>query len=73
MHECISTGSLAVLVNGSPTDFSAIEKGLRQGDPLSSLLFNICANVLSCMFHLLLLEDPCCGFKLGERIILNHL
>lgn len=73
IHGCISTGSLAFLVNGSPTNFFAIEKGLRQGDPLSPLLFNICANVLSCMLQLLLSEEVCCGYKLRERIVLNHL
>lgn len=35
MEGCVSTTSLAVLVNGSPTDFFKIEKGLCHGDPLS--------------------------------------
>lgn len=72
--ECfVSTASLAVLVNGSPTEFFAIEKGLRQGDPLSPLLFNLCANSLSCMLNLLVSEEVPCGFKVGENFILNHI
>lgn len=54
MQGCVSSATLAVLVNGSPTEFFEIEKGLRQGDPLSPLLFNIVANGFSCMLNLLL-------------------
>jgi hypothetical protein len=39
--QCISTAKMSVLVNGSPTEEFCLAKGLRQGDPLSSFLFNI--------------------------------
>ncbi|XP_057443942.1 secreted RxLR effector protein 78-like [Lotus japonicus] len=70
---CVSTATLAVLVNGSPTDFFAIEKGLRQGDPLSPLLFNLCVNALSCMLNLLLAEENPCGFSIVNGLAINHL
>ena len=32
---CFSSASLLVLVNGSPTSEFVMERGLRQGDPIS--------------------------------------
>ncbi|GFZ09150.1 hypothetical protein Acr_20g0009580 [Actinidia rufa] len=39
IKECVSTARVSVLVNGSPTEEFKMHKGLRQGDPLSLLLF----------------------------------
>ncbi|XP_020262363.1 uncharacterized protein LOC109838323 [Asparagus officinalis] len=45
----ISSSNCAVLVNGSPSKFLYYKRGLKQGDPLSSMLFNIVVDALNRM------------------------
>ena len=42
---CISTVQFSVLFNGSPADFFGNSRGLRQGDPLSPMLFLVMMEV----------------------------
>ena len=43
-----------VIVNGNTSEWIKIERGCRQGDPVSQYLFILCAEILSIMIK----EDP---------------
>ena len=45
----ISTVQFSVLFNGSPIDFFGSSRGLKQGDPLSPMLFLVMTEVFSKM------------------------
>ena len=44
---CLTSASMSVLVNGSPTAEFKPQRGLRQGDPLALLLFDLVAEGLT--------------------------
>ncbi|XP_015972337.1 uncharacterized protein LOC107495679 [Arachis duranensis] len=44
--ECVGTISMSVLINGSPTKLFRMERGPKQGDPLSLFLFVLVVDVL---------------------------
>lgn len=49
--DCVSKASSTILVNGTKTDTFLHSRSLRQGDPMSPYLFNICLKALTQLIH----------------------
>ena len=66
IHECISSATFSILINGSPIGFFQAQRGLRQGDPLSPFLFTIVREALGCMITTAGEANLISGFKLSH-------
>ena len=64
---CLKSAFVSVLVNGSPLAQFTPQRGLKQGDPLSPLLFNIVAEALSGIMSQALLKGLFRGFLCGKN------
>ncbi|XP_015963081.1 uncharacterized protein LOC107487015 [Arachis duranensis] len=74
MKECVSTATMSVLVNGSPSKPFKMERGLRQGDPLSPLLFVLVVDVLHRMLGEAVRNGRIAPLLVGrDHIELSHL
>jgi hypothetical protein len=64
---------IAPLVNGRPTEFFQASRGLRQGCPLSPLLYAIQAFVLSFQLNKSLQQRTLIGLSIAPRVErINH-
>jgi hypothetical protein len=77
IRTCISTVCFSVMINGSPSGFLGSSRGIRQGDPLSPLLFLLVMEVLSRMLRKTeeagLIKGFQAGKSPGEGISVSHL
>ncbi|MCI17398.1 LINE-1 reverse transcriptase like, partial [Trifolium medium] len=74
MRACIFSGSMSVLVNGSPTTEINIQRGLKQGDPLAPFLFLLVAEGLGGLMKKAVEINRFQGFEVGrQNVIISHL
>ena len=67
IEACIALVQFSVVINGSPEGFFTSSRGLRQGDPLSPLLFLLVMEVLSRMLKKVESEGLIRGFSAGNN------
>ena len=70
---CITTPTSSVLINGSASHLFHSKRGLRQGCPLSPLLFLIVMEGLNRLIASAKREGDLCGLKISEDCFLTHL
>eukprot|EP00253_Pinus_taeda_P035654 PITA_35654 len=70
---CISNVSFAVLINGSASPFFKSQRGLRQGCPLSPLLFLLVAEGLSRLIHKARRSNKIKGIEVAINLYISHL
>jgi hypothetical protein len=74
VNACLSSATSSVLINGSPTKEFPIERGLRQGDPLSPFLFILAMEGLHLLINKELGGGNFCPAKIGSKEIkISHL
>ncbi|GJW79771.1 RNA-directed DNA polymerase, eukaryota, reverse transcriptase zinc-binding domain protein [Tanacetum coccineum] len=66
ISSCLSSASVSVLINGSPSKEFKMERGLRQGDQLSPFLFLIVAEALEVMIIEACNKSILKGLSLGD-------
>lgn len=74
IEECISTASVNVLVNGSPSGEFRMEREIHQGDPLSPFLFLVAAEGLNALVRRATRSGTLKGATIGQdKVELSHL
>jgi len=73
--ECAGTTMASVLVNGSPTEEFHMERGLRQGDPLSPFLFLLAAEGFNILMEAMVETNRFSGYRVGRlgEVLITHL
>jgi hypothetical protein len=70
---CITSSSFVVLINGETTDFFRSGRGIRQGCPLSPLLFILIIEGLGLLLKSSQVEGTITGLKIVNFTIILHL
>ncbi|XP_071689558.1 uncharacterized protein [Rutidosis leptorrhynchoides] len=73
IESCLKSASISILVNGSPTEEFKLQRGIRQGDPLSPFLFIIASERLNVLAQEARVKGLMSGVKVGkDKIPLTH-
>ena len=64
---CLTSASISIVVNGSPTSEFKPQRGLRQGDPLAPLLFELVAEGLTGMMKEAISKHCFHNFMVGKN------
>ncbi|XP_071703931.1 uncharacterized protein [Rutidosis leptorrhynchoides] len=67
INACINSTTVSVLINGSPTKEFNLERGIRQGDPLSPFLFILAAEGLNIMVKAAVAKGMYRGVEVGAE------
>jgi hypothetical protein len=70
---CISSATYAILINGEPTDFFNGGRGIRQGCPMSPLIFILIMEGLSLALKKKQEEGLLTGIKVTRMLCVLHL
>ena len=64
---CLQSATISVLINGSPSKEFVPTRGLRQGDPLAPLLFNIVGEGITGMMREAVQKNLYRSFLVGKK------
>ncbi|XP_071718094.1 uncharacterized mitochondrial protein AtMg01250-like [Rutidosis leptorrhynchoides] len=71
---CLTSSSISVLINGSPTGEFTFGRGVRQGDPFSPFLFIIAAEELNLLTIIVVERNLFNGVEVGDDVLrISHL
>ncbi|XP_039683022.1 secreted RxLR effector protein 78-like [Medicago truncatula] len=75
IKECVTTATASILVNGSPTEEFPLQRGLRQGDPLSPFLFLLAAEGMNVLMSSVVGNNLFTGYTVGSSnpTVVSHL
>lgn len=74
IFNCVSSTRFPVLVNGSPKGFFRSSRGLRQGDPLSPMLFVLVVEALHVLLYKAKQLQILASFSIDRKsVMVNHL